>query len=298
MEWKTTPQIGTRVTLGIIVWLALFDILLIWIAVQLPITLLTFFMALAIVATVPLFALLGYWLLGLRHSGYMLDRNMLVITWGPTQQVIPLKSIERIVPGQEVTGRARFIGAYWPGLWIGHGKIEGLGLTLFYATTIARDELLFVITPGLAYAISPADRSGFLQAFQQRQAMGPTQEVKQTSRRPAWFDWPLWSDKVGWGLVGLALVGEVILFGYLMWRFQLLPPALPLHFGLAGQPDRIADRAQIFSLPLISLLAWLANTLLGGFLYQRQDKFGAYLLWAGALLVQALVWIAVLGIIG
>ncbi len=297
MEWPTDRRLGTRVTLGLMVWLALFDGLLIWIATLLPITLLTFFLGLVVLASLPLFALLGYWLIGLRGAGYALDRNALTIIWGPTRQIIPLSSIERIEPGAALAGRIRSVGAYWPGLWVGHGQVEGLGLTLFYATTIARDEILWVITPGLAYAISPIERARFLEAFAQRKAMGPTQVLETTFHRPAWLDWPLWRDRLAWGLVGLAAVILGLLFGFLTWRWEGLPAQVPLHFNLAGLPDRMGDRSEIFRLPFIGLMVLMINGGRGGIIYHAKERFGAYWLWGGALLVQVMLWIAVLGML-
>jgi Bacterial PH domain/Domain of unknown function (DUF1648) len=297
MEWRTNHKLGTYVTLGIIGWLIIFDVLLIWIGTQLPVTGLTFIIGLIVLVSLPVYAILWYWLMGLRTSKYTLDRNVLTITWGPIQQVIPMDVIGRIVPGTEIAGPIHTIGAYWPGLWVGHGQVKGLGLALFYATTVSRAEALCVVTPGLIYVISPAEQAKFLEAFNQRKAMGPTQEVEQTSRRPEFFDWPLWSDRLAQGLVGLAALALVLLFGFLAWRFQALPDSVPLHYSSAGLPDRLGSRAQLFILPFIGLLTLVANSSLGGIAYHRKERFGAYLLWAGALLVQVMLWIATVGIV-
>ncbi len=298
MEWKTNRQLGMRVTIGIIAWLVIFDLLLIWIAVQLPITLLTFMMGLVVLASLPLFVILGYWLAGLRRSSYSLDRNALAINWGATQQVIPMSTITTIAPGSQVSGSIRFRGAYWPGLWVGHGEVAGVGTTLFYAATALRSQILFVITPGVAYAISPPDPLKFLEAFQQRKTMGPTQDVQPSSRRPEWLEWSLWSDKLAWGMVGVAALLAVLLFGVLAWRFPGLPQTISMHYNLAGLPDRMAGRTQVFILPLIGLLTLIANTGLGGVAYYYKEHLGAYLLWGGALMVQVLLWGACLQIIG
>jgi uncharacterized membrane protein len=293
MEWKTERQLGLRVTAGIMAWLLIFDLLLIWIVVQLPITFATFAVGLVVLASLAAFAILLYYLLGLRDSSYTLDRNVLTINWGVTQHVIPMAAIERLVPGTEIANKLRFLGAYWPGLWVGRGQVEGLGLAHFYAATVAWNELLFALTPGRAFVISPVERARFVEAFAQRKAMGPTQEAHYVYHRPELFDWELWRDKLAWGLVGSAGLALLLLFGFLAWRFPDLPSRLPLHYDLAGQPDRMGERVLIFSLPLIGLLAWVANSSFGGVLYRRKEQFAAYLLWGGALLVQVLLWVTV-----
>lgn len=295
MEWKTERQLGIRVTAGIMAWLLIFDLLLVWIAAQLPVTFVTFVIGLIALVSLLALAILAYYLVGLRGSGYALDRNILTINWGMTQHVIPMASVERLAPGTELASKLRFLGGYWPGLWVGRGHVEGLGPAHFYATTAVWNELLFVLTPGRAFVISPAERAKFVEAFAQRKAMGPTQDVQYTCRRPELFDWPLWRDKLAWGLVGASALALLLLFGFLAWRFPDLPAKLPLHYDLAGQPDRMEERVLIFSLPLIGLLTLLANSSLGGVLYRRKEQFAAYLLWAGALLVQVVLWVTVFG---
>ncbi|MBN1886873.1 MAG: DUF1648 domain-containing protein [Thermoflexales bacterium] len=293
MEWKTERQLGIRVTVGIVAWLVIFDLLLIWIVVQLPVTFLTFVIGLVVLLSLPIFAFLVYYLLGLRGSSYALDRNVLTINWGMTQHTIPMAAIERLVPGTEIASKFRFLGGYWPGLWVGRGQVAGLGLAHFYATTVVWNELLFALTPGRAFVISPAERTRFVEAFAQRKAMGPTQEVKYAYRHPELFDWPLWRDKLGLSLVGSAALALLLLFGFLAWRFPDLPGTLPLHYDLAGQADRMGERVLIFNLPVIGLLALVANSGLGGVLYRRKEQFAAYLLWTGALLVQVVLWVTV-----
>ena len=53
-------------------------------------------------AAAALATLFGYWSFALATLSYALDRNGLVIAWGPTRQVIPLGAIERLVPGTAV----------------------------------------------------------------------------------------------------------------------------------------------------------------------------------------------------
>jgi hypothetical protein len=68
-------------------------------------------------------------------------------------------------------------------------------------------------------------------------------------------------------------------------------PDLPLH-RLGG----LYLEHQVFLLPMIGLLSLGANVAIGLPIYLR-DRVGAYLLWSGALVVQALAWIAALGIL-
>ena len=79
-------------------------------------------------------------------------------------------------------------------------------------------------------------------------------------------------------------------------RYASLADLQPLHFNAAGQPDRWGTRVQVFTLPFIGLLALIANGGLGFLLYER-ERTASYLLWSGAIVVQVLVWGAILGIL-
>ena len=77
--------------------------------------------------------LFAFWSYSLATLSYALDRNGLVITWGPTQQVIPLGAIERLVPGTAI-GVPRVRGVTWWGCHVGRATIERIGAVLFYST--------------------------------------------------------------------------------------------------------------------------------------------------------------------
>ncbi len=290
MEWPTDKRLGTAFGIAILVALLLFDTGVLLSLRMRPVDLLTFLGGLAIVVSLPVAAVVAYWLIGLRRSGYALDRNQLTIVWGPTRHVVPTRLIDQIISGENVSSRIRFSGARWPGLWVGSGDVPDIGLTLFNATA-ALDQQLFVITDLAAYAISPVDREGFQEAFDARKAMGPTQDVRQESIRPAFFDWPLWSDRLAHGLALGAGVLCAALFALVCLKYPDLPARLPLHFDAAGVADRFGGPPNVFILPAIGLLTLGVNTLIAVPVYLR-ERVSAYLLWGGALLAQVLVWAA------
>lgn len=290
MEWQTGKRLGIAFGIATIVALLLFDTGLFLYLRTRPVDLLTFFGGLAIVLSLPAIAFVVYQIAGLRRSGYALDRNQLTIVWGATGHVIPTRLIERIVPGESIAGSVRFRGVRWPGLWVGQGEVPDIGLTLFNASAPI-DRQLFVVTGIAAYAISPIDRQGFLEAYEARKALGPTQDVLQDSIRPPLFKLPLWTDRIAHRLLAGAFVLCAALFAYLCWRNPDLPSRIPLHFNQGGAADRFGSPAEVFIIPAIGLLALIVNTSLGVPIYLR-ERLPAYLLWSGAILVQGLLWVA------
>jgi hypothetical protein len=285
---------GALIALAIL----LADVLAVQLIRTRPITLLTLALNAFVVLSAVALALLAYWLWGLGRSGYALDRNQLVIRWGSQRHVVPLSAVEDVVDGLTVTGRPRLPVPRWPGYLAGAGSLPRYGLTLFFASRPLIHQVL-VVTPGLTYALSPADKIGFMAAFAIRQRMGATQAAQQSSFGPSWLQWPLWRDRAAYALLGLAVALNLALFGYLTAVHAGLPRELPLHFDVAGQVDRWGTPEEFFVLPFIGLIAWLVNGAGGALLHlRRNETAAAYLLWGSAGLVQLLLWIATISLLG
>jgi len=296
-KWKTDKTKGLSVGVGLMVAIILVDAGLIWlIADQRTINTGTFIIGLTVLLSLGLLTVVGYWLYGLTRSEYTLDRNALVIRWGPVEHVIPSDQIESVLTGDEVEGRIRLrSGGMWPGHCVGSGEFPGERLTLFYSTVPPQDQV-YVVTPDLVYGISPADREVFVESFRERWEMGPTQAVEQSSRQPGFLDWTIWQDKLGLGLLAVGFLTLLALIGLLCFQFSALPLLVPLHFDVTGAPDRLGPRGQVFTIPLIGFLVLLLNLFLGGLSYRR-ERMVSYLLWGGVILVQVLMWVAAASIL-
>jgi hypothetical protein len=296
MEWMTDKRTGAQTGLLFIIGLIVLDILWLIVLTTQPIGSVTFFMGVLILASLPLIGMIAYQLYGLARSGYDVDRNSLVIYWGAIRQILPVEAIQRIMAGAELEyGVSHFRGWRWPGLMAGHGELPDAGLTLFYAT-LPLEQQLILITPTLSYAISPVDAAGFIESIKARYELGPTQAVEQKTEHPAFFEWPLWRDRLVHYLLITGTTMCLLLFGLVCFRFPDLPSVIPLHYNALGLPDRTAPTAQIFILPLIGLLALGVNTLLGGLVYRR-ETMAAYLLWGGTIIVQVLLWIGTMNLL-
>jgi len=294
MECRPTRLQGGLIGLGLMALIALMDVAMAVFIRHRSLDLTSFLSGLFVVLSVPLLALLAYWVYGAFNMRYWLDRNGLVIIWAATRQVIPIGRIERMVKGEGLRLRG-FRGLAWPGYRVGQGEVEGVGLALFYATRPLRESLV-VVTPSLAYVISPPSPEEFVAAWKARLRLGPTEILSQGSRQMRLFTLPLWGDRKVHFLLALGLVINVALFAYLAWRYPSLPELLPLHFDAWGQVDFIARKSRILWLPTVALGILLVNGLLGAILHPK-ERLGTYILLVGALLVQVLVWGAVLGLV-
>lgn len=301
MTWRAKISIG--VPLGLL-FIGLIVALDVWLVNRLihehiapqQISFLSFLVGLVVLVSVPVLLALIYQTLSCLTLRYQLDRNGVLIRWGGSTRVIPIRDIQRIIHGEPL-GRAvvRRRGLRWPGHERGKGAVPGIGRTVFLATRTLRDQLL-LITPGEAVGISPRDPEGFLEAFEMRRELGPNRLLEQEVRQAGWLTWPLWTDQTAHVLIGAAVLINLGLFGYLCARFPGLDLQLPLHFNSLGQADRIGLRMELFTLPIIGLIILGTNLTLGLILY-RGERAGSYLLWGAAAAAGALFWLAAFSIV-
>jgi hypothetical protein len=255
----------------------------------------TFAFGMGTLFSVPMLGVVAYWTAGALTLRYHLDRNGIVIVWAGMRQIIPLTAIQRIVSGTEIPGQVvRRRGLWWPGNHVGWGMVPGLGRTRFFASQALHQQLLLV-TPGVAYGISPRDTDGFQAAFAARRALGPNKQLRHRTQYARWLTRPLWRDRTARLLLGLAMGLNLALFGFLCLRFPNMPPVLALHFNAAGLPDRSGPKQEAFSLPIIGLIILGTNLVLGLLLYRR-ERAGTYLLWGAAAAAQSLFWLAALSL--
>lgn len=114
------------------------------------------------------------------------------------------------------------------------------------------------------------------------------------NRIPAWLRAAL-HDRYFWAMLIVALFVNLGLFAFLILLSPQLPPLVPLHFDMTGQPDRIEPKDAIFSLPQIGFLMIALNFVLGAVFYRR-EALAAYMLGGMAIAVQFLLWFAAISI--
>ena len=225
---------------------------------------------------------LGYRTLGAFTLEYWVDRNAITVIWGVTRQIIPMGQIERIVPGPREEPLDTHGLWHWPCPHRRRMVTDSFGTVNAYSTRPLPEQVVLV-TASESYSISPADPQRFLHALQERFALGANRTVEPQLQRPPVWTWPLWRDRTALVLMGAGLLGVLIMFGALAFRYPGLSSDLPLHFDVTGLPDRISPKSELFNLPMIGLVVWILNTGIGIWLYRHVQRGAAYLLWFGAL---------------
>ena len=276
------------------IWLVLIDLLLLVWAVQRPVDLLKFVLIFVIVASLPVLAHLLYRTWIAFTLEYWVDRNSLTVRWANVRIVTPLAAIQRIVldePLPQVGGAWQ-----WPAPAVRTlATVDGIPLHL--CANHASGQCLYVDTDDAMYALTPADAPGFVAALQERYQMGEAGVVAAGYSRRLWLDRWLPADRLGAWLLGGGLIGVLLIFGALMISFPDLADVLTVRYNSEGLPVEIREKSVLFRLPVISLLVWVVNAFAGILLTAQRQVVGAYMLWAGAIVVDLFMLLAVVSLI-
>ncbi len=239
--------------------------------------------ALLLTALASVFA---FWTYSLLTLSYEIDRNGLLIQWGPTTQVIPLGAIERLVPGNAV-GVPPVRGISWWGHHVGRAEIERVGPVLFYSTHQAPEQVLYVMTSERNYAISVEDPAAFARQIQLRQDLGATASVRHHVERSGPAAQPIWNDPLGRALALGAVALAALVWAQVVLRYPSLPPTLDLHFPPGETLDlvTVSTREALFDLPR-SATAMLAVNLVAGIALHGWERVAGYVLFIAAGVVQ------------
>lgn len=297
MQHKPHTRLGIAFGLVLVLGLILLDVGLVTLALLAPVTPLTVLRVVLVLLTLPVMGIVLYGLVGLHDASYSIERDSLTIRWGPRVQVIPFASMEAVLPGAELGEVGELRGIRWPGCWAGRGHIVGVGAVQFYCTAPLERQLV-IKTPSESYAISPENPAEYADLLAARREMGVHETVAQSLAQPRILRAGFFFDRMALLLLAAGAVLSLLLFLLLTLYFGRLPHTLPLHFDLAGAPDRMGSPAELFTLAGLGSLAWAADGLLGYVVYRRLgERMAAYLLWAAAAGLQVLLAVAFLGLV-
>jgi hypothetical protein len=245
-----------------------------------------------------LFFVLAYWLVGRLTLRYTVTRDGLVLQWAASRTSVPMGEITHILQGRPYAEPLH--GLRWPGHEVGRTTLvadDGSRRELLVLATVPPEGQLIVMTPSVAYALSPADRSAFVRELMARRRMGPVQQLPHGTAHPVLGRLGIVRDALAIRLLAAGLVANVLAFAWLIWQYPSLPAQVALWFGFdtaTGRPAAILQPlALAWQLPAIGFLAWALDAGAAGVVHARA-RLGAELLALGALLLQLVVIVTLL----
>ncbi len=295
MEFTPWPCRTRWEGLTVALWIVLIDmLLLIWMGRR-PVDWIKFALILLAVSTLPLLAYILFRTWSAFSLRYRIDRNAVTVSWASMRQVIPLQSVRRIIRGG-LPALHPMPWTHWPAPYLGSTEALGLPNVQMLATQPLEDCLL-LDTGKAVFALSPRHEEIFLEELQARYRLGPVEKLSLARVRSSVWQRLFGDDIMGPALLLGGLLGVLLLFGILMVRFPNLPDALAFHYNSEGLPDVVREKTALFLLPAIGLVAWLINGLWGLWMAFHRQRTGAYMLWAGTLIVQLCSYFALTGLI-
>jgi hypothetical protein len=283
MHFRPLHATGTALGLLASAWALVFAGLLILRGATQPVSLSTVFCYLIAAVFLGVGLLVAYWTYACATLRYDLDRNGLVIHWGFVRQMVPLDSVKRLARG-ELIPLAGIRGINWPGYHVGRAEINEVGETLFYSTHRRLAEIVYVVTPTLTYAVSPANAQQFISDVESMQKQGAKLSLLQVPRRSPLADQPFWLDRWAQGLAVAAAVLCATTFGVIFANYSGLPDSMAISFPPLDV-ERIASRHDLLSLPTTAFAVLLVG-LISGFAARAWERLASYMLLASLVAVQ------------
>jgi len=227
-----------------------------------------------------------YRLYALISAVYTLRRDGLRIHWGLRREDIPLNDIEWIRPATELGFRLPLPWLRWPGSVIGSRKVPELGAVEFMSADLAH--MLLVATPERVFAISPDDVGAFMMLFRQINEWGSLAPLEPQSVYPTLLIGRVWEDRIARMLVIIGFgIGLVLLAvdAIAVTGLSVIP-------WIGAEPSAPAER--LLLLPILDGLIWLADLVMGAFIYPRGGDMplAAYVLWGASAITGLLLLIA------
>lgn len=246
----------------------------------------------------PAAGLAGYAVYGLATARYRIDREGFAARWGlafeqaPLAHVQEVRGLDKISPAGDSSPRYRLIG--WPGV---HLDLPGVGAVEVFGSGPLEGSVL-VDLKDKRILVTPADRSGFLDAWQNAVRQGSLTELEPQSYRPDFLVGRAWQDRAARALLAVGAAMPAGLLIYLSVLAAELPPQVPFGFDIQGLPGPLAPAGRLLLLPTMGVALWMVDAAVGLLLYrQSRSRPLAYALWATAVAASGLLWMAVISML-
>lgn len=243
-------------------------------------------------ATVPY---LIYTLYALHRSEYILERGGIKLHWGWRSESLPMEDVDWVYRVEDLETAPHLPLIHWPGAVTGVRRFQRGPEVEFLAS---RTKGLVIISAGQRYyAISPNQVDEFISAYYALTELGAINPISSQSVQPALILSEVFKIRpILWILIG----GGLLNISLLIWTLLVIPSRelVSLGFTPGGVPHESLDSVRLVLFPILNTTAYLANLILGLFLFRNQEnRFLAYLLWGASVLVAILFHIAMLFIL-
>lgn len=246
-------------------------------------------------ASAALAVLFLVWTLSLASLAYELSDDVLTIRWGLRRVIIPLDSVQRLIPGRTLD-EPTIEGLNWWGCHIGHAEVPRVGYVLFFSTHSTPEQLLYVVTDAECYGLTIQDQAAFAEAIESLRAIAPVGEVSHRAVATGMAAMPFWRDRAALAWAGMLLASAGAAAGYVFFRYPSLPDVVRLPFPDSGGLVRVGSKEELLRIAYLAVGIGAGNAVLGALVHARERASGLWLLAGGTMLESVLAAASVLAI--
>ena len=243
-------------------------------------------------ATVPF---LIYRLYALHRSAYTLERGGIRLDWGWRSESLPMDQVNWVYKVEDLETAPQLPFIHWPGAVTGVRRFQR-GPEVEYLASRTK-ELVIISAGERYYAVSPSRVNDFISTYNELTELGAISSLPEDSVQPALILTDIVKIKpILWTLIG----GGMLTISLLIWTLLVIPSRelVSLGFTAYGVPHQGLDSVRLVLFPIINTTAYLANLILGLFLFRNQEnRVLAYILWGGSVLVAILFHVGMIFIL-
>ncbi len=231
-----------------------------------------------------------YRLYALHRSEYILQRGGIILQWGWRSESIPMEQIDWVYPADQLEPEPQPPLIRWPGSVLGR-RMSQRQSSLEFISTRAKD-LIIIANGDRFFAISPPDNQVFMNKYQELTELGSLDQIPPEASHPVRFLEEIYGQKP---ILASFLLGALLNITLVIWTLVVIPTreTISLGFSPEGIPYPSLESVRLILLPIINTTAYLANLILGLFLFRNEtNRLMAYLLWGSSILIAGIFHLA------
>jgi len=227
-----------------------------------------------------------YRLYGLQRSSYTLERGGISLRWGWRSESLPMDQIKWVHRVEDLETPPKPPALHWPGAVTGVRRFQR-GPEVEYLAARLKD--LVIIAAGQRYyAISPVPAHQFVTTYRELIELGTLAPLKEESVQPTRVLSEMSRSRP---ILAMILIGGLLTISLLLWTLLVIPNRETVSLGYTpqGLPHIPLESVRLILFPVINTTTYLANLILGLFLYRNLENRGlAYILWGGSIFIALL----------
>ena len=231
----------------------------------------------------------AFWTYACAAMRYDVEQAALVIRWGPIAHRVPASQVHTVVRGRGEDD-PKVSGIDWLGYHVGRGVVREHEDVLFYSTHRVPEDIVYVVTDSVAYALSPRDPGRFMTALEAARR-APDSGHPPHVERELLAAHPILADRIAQYLVLAAIAINVALWGFVLAEYPHLASQIKIEFPPVGSITTLQSRGKIFDIPATAS-AMLGANFLVAMIFQPRERAATYLVLSGTVFFQVVFWLA------